>query len=79
MSFGLSGKGEPVYALTFDGRDVIIRVRDRGVAFNLKRFAERLSEEDQAPSAAGLRILLHSAKSVSYFRTCGVNTTILRL
>ncbi len=62
-----------------DGRDVIIRVRDRGVAFNLKRFAERLSEKDQAPSAAGLRILLHSAKSVSYFRTCGVNTTILRL
>ena len=65
--------------IVIDGRDVILRVRDRGAAFNLKRFADRLLETERAPSAPGLRILLHSAKSVSYYRTYGLNTTILRI
>ena len=59
--------------------DVILRLRDRGRPFNLREFADRLAAEDKAPDGPGLRILLHAAKDLSYYRTYGMNTTILRL
>ena len=62
-----------------DDGDVILRVRDSGAAFNLKNHADRLAEEDGVGTGTGLKILLHSAKSVSYYRTYGMNTTIIRV
>ena len=58
---------------------MILRLRDRGRPFNLREFADRLAAEDTAPDGPGLRILLHTAKDLSYYRTYGMNTTILRL
>ena len=65
--------------VVIDGGDVIVRLWDNGVPFNLKRFAARLAEQDAPKSGMGIRILLHSAKSVSYYRTYGMNTTIIRV
>lgn len=65
--------------VVIDGEDVIIRVRDGGAAFNLKRFAENLPEEGDPESRAGIRILVNSAKSINYYRTFGMNTTIIRI
>ena len=65
--------------VAIDNQDIIICVRDGGAAFNLKAFADRLAKEDVQQSGIGLRILLNSAKSISYYRTYGMNTTILTL
>lgn len=66
--------------VVIDNQDVIIRVRDGGRPFNLKSFADQLSKEMSDPSSGiGLKILLSSAKSVSYYRTFGMNTTIIRV
>ena len=65
--------------IVIDDQDVIIRVRDGGAAFNLKRFADRLSGEDDALSGTGIKILLNAAKDISYYRTYGMNTTIVRV
>ena len=65
--------------VVIDGEDVIIRLRDGGPAFNLKRFAEHLEEEGDTETGTGIRILLHAAKSVSYYRTYGMNTTIMKI
>ena len=62
-----------------DDGDVILRVRDSGAAFNLKNHADRLAEEETVGKGTGLKILLHSAKSVSYYRTYGMNTTIIKV
>lgn len=64
--------------VVIDNGDVMIRIRDGGAAFNLKRFADRLEKED-VESAVGLKILLNSVRSVSYYRTYGMNTTILTI
>jgi len=64
--------------VVIDGEDVIIRTRDGGSAFNLKRFADRL-EKETPESGTGIRILLNSAKNISYYRTYGMNTTIIRV
>ena len=63
--------------VVIDGEDVIIRTRDNGRPFNLKRFSERLAEEDKLEKGTGIRILINAAKNVSYYRTCGINTTII--
>lgn len=65
--------------VVIDGHNVIIRVRDGGPAFNLKQFADRLAKEDNAQAAPGLRLLLHGAKDISYYRTYGMNITIMKL
>ncbi len=62
-----------------DGEDVVIRLRDGGAAFSLKRFADRLSEEKDPNAGNGIRILLNAAKSINYYRTYGMNTTIIRV
>ena len=58
--------------VVIDGKDVIIRLRDGGPAFNLKHFADRLNEESKKKSGTGIKILLHFAKSVSYYRVYGI-------
>ena len=58
---------------------MIIRLRDGGAAFNLKRFADRLSEEKDPGEGNGIRILLNAAESIEYYRTYGMNTTIIRV
>ena len=65
--------------VVIDGGDVIIRLRDGGAAFNLKRFADRLSEEEDLRTGNGIRILLNAAESIEYYRTYGMNTTIIRV
>jgi len=50
-----------------------------GPAFSLKRFADRLSEEKDPNAGNGIRILLNAAKSINYYRTYGMNTTIIRV
>ena len=65
--------------VVIDGDDVIIRLRDGGSAFNLRNFADRLKDEDKMSEGTGIGILLHSAKSVNYYRTYGMNTTIIRV
>ena len=62
-----------------DGGDVIIRLRDGGCAFNLKDFAKRLEKDDNLEAGIGIKIMLTSAKSVSYYRTYGMNTTIIKI
>lgn len=62
-----------------DGDAVIIRLRDSGSAFNLKHLSDRLAEEDRGTAEAGLKLLLHSATSVSHYRTYGMNTTIIKV
>ena len=82
VGHGLSGKRKLKTAdirVIIDGGDVILRVRDSGPAFNLKRFEERLEKKKPGAAGNGLRILLGSAKSVAYYRTYGVNTTIIRV
>lgn len=61
-----------------DGEDVIIRLRSFGPAFNLRQFADRLEERGPG-TGPGVRILLDAAKDVSYYRTYGTNTTIIRV
>ena len=58
---------------------MILRVRDSGPAFNLKRFEERLEIKKPGAAGNGLRLLLGSAGSVAYYRTYGMNTTIIRV
>ena len=65
--------------VVIDGGDVIIRLRDGGAAFNLKRFADRLSEEEDLRAGNGIRILLNAAESIEYYRTYRMNTTIIRV
>ena len=65
--------------VVIDGGDVIIRLRDGGSAFNLKNYAERLEKDDNPEAGIGIRIMLASAKSVSYYRTYGMNTTIIKV
>lgn len=65
--------------VVIDGNDVIIRLRDSGPAFNLKHFADRQEEEDNLEAGIGIKIIVTSAKSVSYYRTYGMNTTIIRI
>lgn len=65
--------------VVIDGEDVIIRLRDSAPAFNLKHFADRLKEEDNLEAGIGIKIIVTSAKSVSYYRTYGMNTTIIRV
>ena len=65
--------------VVIDGEDVIIRLRDSAPAFNLKHFADRLKEEDNLEAGIGIKIFVTSAKSVSYYRTYGMNTTIIRV
>lgn len=82
VGHGLSGKRKLKTAdirVIIDGGDVILRVRDSGPAFNLKRFEERLEEKKPGAAGSGLRILLGSAGSVAYYRTYGMNTTIIRV
>jgi anti-sigma regulatory factor (Ser/Thr protein kinase) len=62
-----------------DGEYVLIRLRDGGPAFNLKQFAARLEEQGNPRKGMGIRLMLHSATSVSYYRTYGMNTTIIRV
>ena len=75
--------GQPINTadirVVIDGEDVIIRTRDGGSAFNLKRFADRLKAEELSESGTGIRILVNSAKNISYYRTYGMNTTIIRV
>lgn len=65
--------------VVIDGNDVIIRLRDGGAPFNLKRFADHLSGENVSKSGPGIRILLNSAKNIDYYRTYGMNTTIIKI
>lgn len=65
--------------VVIDGDDVIIRLRDGGCAFNLKNFAKRLEKDDNLETGIGIKIMLTSAKSVSYYRTYGMNTTIIKV
>lgn len=113
--------------VVIDGGDVIIRLRDSGSAFDLKRFADRLGDggrvgdadgavdndsaadgdrakdvdrledadrleddarleaadrledDDRLGKGIGIRILLNSTKKISYYRTYGMNTTIIRV
>ena len=64
--------------VVLDRGDVIIRARDSGPAFNLKRFAERM-EAGGSETGNGIRILVNASKNVSYYRTYGMNTTIIRI
>lgn len=66
--------------VVIDGEHVIIRLRDNGRAFNLKMLTDRLMEEEINPeSKTDLRILMGAAKDVAYYRTYGMNTTIIRV
>ena len=65
--------------VVIDGGDVIIRLRDGGPAFNLKQFADRLEKEGNMEAGIGIKIMLTSAKSISYYRTYGMNTTIIKV
>lgn len=65
--------------IVIDAGDVVIRVRDGGDSFNLKRFSDRLDGQDHTQAGISRRILLTSAKSVSYYKTYGMNTTIMRI
>ena len=65
--------------VVIDGGDVIIRLRDSGSAFNLKSFANQIKYDDNSEGGTGIRILLNSAKEVSYYRTYGMNTTIIKV
>lgn len=65
--------------VVIDGSDVIIRMRDGGAPFNLKRFADRLSGEEDPGEGTGIRILLKSAENIQYYRTYGMNTTIVKI
>ena len=77
---GLRKAGKPVdIRVVIDGEDVIIRTRDDGRAFNLKRFADRIAEDDDPENGTGIRILAAAVKNVSYYRTYGMNTTIITI
>ena len=65
--------------VVLDSGDVILRMRDGGPAFNLKDYAERLEKPVAPPDGIGLRILLGEAKELSYYRSYGMNTTIMRI
>ena len=65
--------------VVIDGGDVVIRLRNGGSPFNLARFGDRMAREESPGSRPGVRILLHAAKDVSYYRTYGMNTTIIRI
>ena len=42
-------------------------------------FADRMEKENDAEAGIGIKIILTSAKNVSYYRTYGMNTTIVRV
>lgn len=65
--------------VVIDSGDVIIRLRDGGRAFNLKNFAERMERDDNLESGIGIKIIMNSVKNVSYYRTYGMNTTIIKI
>lgn len=65
--------------VVIDGKDVIVRLRNVGGAFSLKNFADRIEEDDNTPDIAGVRIILKSTKDFSYYRSYGMNTTIIKV
>ena len=65
--------------VVIDIGDVIIRLRDGGRAFNLKNFAERMERGDNLEAGIGMKIIMNSVKNVSYYRTYGMNTTIVKI
>lgn len=65
--------------VVIDSGDVIIRLRDGGRAFNLKNFAERMERGDNLEAGIGMKIIMNSVKNVSYYRTYGMNTTIVKI
>lgn len=65
--------------VVIDGEDVIIRLRDSGEEFNLKALVDRMNLQEEAEAGTGIRLLLSSAKSVSYYRIYGMNTTIIKV
>lgn len=65
--------------VTVSGDDLILRVRDNGVVFNLNTLA-RLVTEDQDPlSNMGIKAIVSSAKKIDNYRSWGTNVTILRI
>jgi hypothetical protein len=65
--------------VVIDEGDVIIRLRDNGSPFNLKQFEDRLEKEKDPETETGIRILIASAKQISYYRSFGMNTTIITI
>ena len=65
--------------VVIDEGDVIIRLRDSGSPFNLKQFEDRLEKEKDPETETGIRILIASAKQISYYRSFGMNTTIITI
>jgi hypothetical protein len=54
-------------------------VRDNGVEFNLNSIA-RIVMDDQDPYAnMGIKMIVSSAKKIDYYRSWGMNVTILRI
>ena len=65
--------------VTVSGDDLILRVRDNGVEFNLNSIA-RIVMDDQDPYAnMGIKMIVSSAKKIDYYRSWGMNVTILRI
>ena len=65
--------------MTVSGDDLILRVRDNGVEFNLNSIA-RIVMDDQDPYAnMGIKMIVSSAKKIDYYRSWGMNVTILRI
>lgn len=65
--------------VVIDGETVIIRLRDDGEEFNLKTLVDRMRLQEETKAGTGIKLLLSSAESVSYYRIYGMNTTIIKV
>lgn len=80
VSHGFRPKGRhnaaEIRVIMSDG-DLIIRVRDNGKEFNLKRIVDILTDEEDPFNNIGIKMIAASAKKIDYYRSWGSNITIL--
>ena len=65
--------------VVIDGSDVIVRLRDDGRPFNLMELTDLIERDKGKEKGTGIRIMLGTASNISYYRTYGMNTTIIRI
>ncbi len=73
-----SKRGTAEIRVTIYANNMIIRVRDNGIAFNISNFAKLLAAEEPFVNI-GMKILCGTADDISYYRIYGMNTTIIKL
>ena len=65
--------------VTLSEGDLILRIRDNGVSFNIKKMAQVLSNNEDPLANLGMKMIARTAKDIRYYRSWGSNVAIIRV